>query len=685
MVIFFFFLVAFLVSGQANKEEFHKETTNSSINCNERTESSNYLKPPDIVSDQTNKEFHKETTNPSKSPDCETIYDSVSDNFQDNKEEFHNEVTNLSKLLDRETVYDSITEYSNQLKPPGCETKYDLDIKHSELTDLKVFESGGFGIVYKGQWNGLCIAAKVVKRGNSTELKNKDFNRELAALRKSKYCKDYIIQFYGLSQEERKVGMPMKYIEIYEKCWNPVPSLRPEMFDILRDLECLEKEEGLTCTEQNISLTESPVQYSTIPKNLPNYTAQMQLHSILTVDLKQSITLDTFLPLFEKVHQLRRTWIPLNMQLNKKMCRRLGQCIIDAEHNICTLENQLDIRCKRSQGSVNVAKNYVSFQAFLRNIESIKYFIENISQIGGLKSFVRVIDSTISLNLLKNEYIKLLTEFNESISSLNFESRINKQVSDITSEFIEALQCNFDEVDYMFGFIDQINNSIKNSSTNDDLFYDQTMKSIKEFKDGNIQKTDDGSITIIKQFHQDDQDEKNDIFVQAKLLKASKGLINIAKFYGIIQDTSSPNSRYVIIEWSDHGNLKEYYVKHKPLNPLIKLNFAFNICNGLVFLNALNFLHRDIRPENILITGSTSNLKAKITKFFHSRLMTDETKNIGLANEKTPFEDYDIHLIKDKIINQDHQWNFDNSMPEEYIEISIKEQFKLNIDGLNIN
>ncbi|CAG8733020.1 11401_t:CDS:2, partial [Gigaspora rosea] len=165
-----FFFVASLVSGQANKEEFHKVATNSSINCNERTESSNHFKPPDcetindIVSDQTNKEFqefHKET-----------IYDSVSVNFQDNKG-LHNETTNLSKLLDRETVYDS-------LKPPGCETKYDLDIKHSELTDLKVFESGGFG------------------------LKNKDFDRELAALKTSKYCKEYIIQFYGLSQDYLK-------------------------------------------------------------------------------------------------------------------------------------------------------------------------------------------------------------------------------------------------------------------------------------------------------------------------------------------------------------------------------------------------------------------------------------------------------------------------------------------------
>ncbi|RIB28482.1 kinase-like domain-containing protein [Gigaspora rosea] len=236
--------------------------------------------------------------------------------------------------------------------------------------------------------------------------------------------------------------------------------------------------------------------------------------------------------------------------------RRLGQCIIDAEHSICTLENQLDIR----------PDDPCIFSSF-----STKY----------------------------REH-----------------------------QFIEALQCNFDEVDSMFGFIDQINNSIKNSSTNDNLFYDQSMRFIKEFKDGNIQKADDGNITIIKQFH---QDENNDIFVQAALLKASRGLINIAKFYGIIQDTSSPSSRYVIIEWSDHGNLKEYYVKHKPLNHLIKLNFAFDICNGLVFLNALNVLHRDIRPENILITGSTSNFKAKITNFFHSRLMTDKTKNIGVG------------------------------------------------------
>ncbi|CAG8496656.1 19538_t:CDS:2 [Dentiscutata erythropus] len=420
--------------------------------------------------------------------------------------------------------------------------------------------------------------------------------------------------------------MPMKYIDIYEDCWNPDPSIRPKISAILNDLELLEKEPGQTCTEEDIPsstenapLTESPLKYSTTPTN---NTAQMQL---------SLISKDMFLSLFEKVHNLNRTWVPVNMQLNRKMCRKLGQCIIDAEHITCSLENYFD----SNVDDPFTTENYLSFKTFLRNLQSIKNFIENISQIGALKPFVRVIDSKISLNQLKNEYIKLLKAFSESMSSLKFECQIDKQVLDMTKKidddiketikFIEAFQYNFDEVNSMFKYIDQITTNIMNASIDDDLFYNKSVKFIREFKDGGIQKTDDGSITIMRrvEFH---QDEKNNISVQVALLKALKDLVNIAKFYGIIQDPSSPNSRYVITEWSDHGSLRDYYVKHKPLDLLTKLIFAFDICNGLVFLNAVNFLHRDIRPDNILISGA-SNPKAKITNFFLGRLMTDETKN----------------------------------------------------------
>ncbi|CAG8794915.1 20692_t:CDS:2, partial [Dentiscutata erythropus] len=183
----------FLCPSVSNQEKSHNETANPS-------------KPPDcddLAGDNSNKEeFQNEATNPSKLPDCDVL---VSDHA--NKEEFHNKAINPSKSPDCETAYDSVSGLANKefhndhLKPPGYETIYNLDIEYSELADLKPFESGGFGTVYKGQWNGLCIAAKFVKRGGfSTELKNKDFERELEALRTSKYCKEYIIQFYGLSQ-----------------------------------------------------------------------------------------------------------------------------------------------------------------------------------------------------------------------------------------------------------------------------------------------------------------------------------------------------------------------------------------------------------------------------------------------------------------------------------------------------
>ncbi|KAF0550651.1 kinase-like protein [Gigaspora margarita] len=198
-----------------------------------------------------------------------------------------------------------------------------------------------------------------------------------------------------------------------------------------------------------------------------------------------------------------------------------------------------------------------------------------------------------------------------------------------------------------------------------------------------------------------------------------KSLMKLSEFYGIIQDETYPDS--ICTEWSEHGNLRTYYTKHNNLNKAIKLKIALDICNGLVFLNEVNFLHRNIRSENILIT---SNLRAKIINFCHSRLMKDHSKQLKqlqtgieylapeivdrntythhthtsiyatsnikynfkceiysfgillweLANQKPPYEDESYRKDLNKIINFIHQnkKNFNNSIPTEYVEISIK-------------
>ncbi|RIB22065.1 kinase-like domain-containing protein [Gigaspora rosea] len=82
--------------------------------------------------------------------------------------------------------------YVYNIEQPAC------DIEFSELSSLKFLVEGGFGKVYTAQWKGQHVAAKTVSRRSPQQLK--DFNRELNALRKSKNCKEYIIQFFRLSK-----------------------------------------------------------------------------------------------------------------------------------------------------------------------------------------------------------------------------------------------------------------------------------------------------------------------------------------------------------------------------------------------------------------------------------------------------------------------------------------------------
>ncbi|CAG8453832.1 3708_t:CDS:2, partial [Racocetra fulgida] len=51
--------------------------------------------------------------------------------------------------------------------------------------------------------------------------------------------------FFGV-REKPKEGMPLDYVKIYEKCWNPNPSLRPNAIEALNDLENLKKQPTVT-------------------------------------------------------------------------------------------------------------------------------------------------------------------------------------------------------------------------------------------------------------------------------------------------------------------------------------------------------------------------------------------------------------------------------------------------------
>ncbi|KAF0416191.1 kinase-like protein [Gigaspora margarita] len=403
-----------------------------------------------------------------------------------------------------------------ELSSPVCDIKFsDLEI---------VFENslkGGFGEVYKGKLRGHIIAAKYVKRETPTNLK--DFNRELKALRLSEKCKSNIIKFFGLShalladfglsksllepatisvvigvqayvdpillsgrlnytdkyekysdiysfgvlmwetytcrsplegklssdlthklclglREKREKGMPMQYIDIYEKCWSPDPSLRPEISEILEIL-------SNTVVQQD------------------DLTSEMQLYNSSELTLS-----DSFLTLIEKACQIENFYSSYNnMQLNQRMCKQLGRKLI---------------------------------------------------------FFIHETDCGISLERLKDKYVKLLEKFHESASSLQFNIPVddNKEIDDVhkdideTIEFIQTYRSNFGSGS-LFQLIEKTSKDIQNTANN------------KLLEDVDIQEPYNNENVITKEFEPDD---KKMFWIRVAVLKNLKNFANVAKFYGAI-------------------------------------------------------------------------------------------------------------------------------------------------------
>ncbi|CAG8764982.1 913_t:CDS:2, partial [Acaulospora morrowiae] len=102
------------------------------------------------------------------------------------------------------------------------------------------------------------------------------------------------------------------------------------------------------------------------------------------------------------------------------------------------------------------------------------------------------------------------------------------------------------------------------------------------------------------------KEHQKSLLFEVSLLKKLRGSRDIVQFYGLVKDEYR-SKMYLVTEWSQYGNLREYY-KQKKLKPSIKLQIALDIALGLNFLQACQILHRDLRSVNIMI-GSHEHAK----------------------------------------------------------------------------
>ncbi|CAG8527622.1 4428_t:CDS:2 [Ambispora gerdemannii] len=111
---------------------------------------------------------------------------------------------------------------------------------------------------------------------------------------------------------------------------------------------------------------------------------------------------------------------------------------------------------------------------------------------------------------------------------------------------------------------------------------------------------------IKRQFKDEDVNGKNKIRNNVAILKRIENSMNIITFHGVIEEwdeTKRMKSLFVVTEWAEFGNLREYYKNFGPLSWTRKLSIAVDVARGLNFLRAVDILHYELTTDAILITA----------------------------------------------------------------------------------
>ena len=115
-------------------------------------------------------------------------------------------------------------------------------------------------------------------------------------------------------------------------------------------------------------------------------------------------------------------------------------------------------------------------------------------------------------------------------------------------------------------------------------------------------------------------DDKMDIMEEFQLMKDLKHT-NTVRVYGFILHKGS---LALVMEYATRGSLKRF-IQKKSLRSdvLLQYHILLQIALGMRFIHAENILHRDLKPDNVLVfQDKTSSFILKIADFGEARVDT---------------------------------------------------------------
>jgi eukaryotic-like serine/threonine-protein kinase len=136
-----------------------------------------------------------------------------------------------------------------------------------------------------------------------------------------------------------------------------------------------------------------------------------------------------------------------------------------------------------------------------------------------------------------------------------------------------------------------------------------------------------------------DEFTKNAGFVEKfKAEAAAAGSISHSNIVNIYDVGSQDNTNYIVMEYVYGRTLKELIIQNGKLDYNRALDFGIQIGKALECAHKNNIIHRDIKPQNILVTddGSVKVTDFGIAKATNSVTITNTNKVIGSAHYFSP-------------------------------------------------
>ncbi|CAG8777823.1 9960_t:CDS:2 [Gigaspora margarita] len=321
---------------------------------------------------------------------------------------------------------------------------------------------------------------------------------------------------------------------------------------------------------------------------------------------------------------------------------------------------------------------FLAFERYKNTLTHIKEYTKSISKLKGYKRYLQAIDVKKKFEQLTNDFDKCMGDLHFAIDVVNVDERReeSKRVDKALKEVDETLQQIDDKLDIVVQGINFIKSHMNKQGEvhahkiEPSELVDPTVQTVR----GKIVKRIYRSLDEVACKPLDGQNE-TELAILGKLGQSPK----ILTFYGC---SDINNSKVMIFEWAEHGNLKEVYDKFDiPWTRRIRI--ARDVLLGLLFLRTVNIFHHDVsvklgnfesaREVNGISTNLTK-LAPYIIRWMAPELIKKYTRSQGkhenknvytfncemfsfgmllweLGYEKMPYEGWSIERISDHVLS----------------------------------